>query len=185
MMGAWIPRYRSNLELDRSGFAVYREGVQKGQNPVLTEHSFRDGTISHMENFFECIKTRKEPTAPVETGLPPREPATSATWLTTAVARVYGRRRTLEARHVTMGEKHSGALLRRKPRAAVPTSPNTIFSVSTNGRPSAKCQLPSANCQSLLRGVRACKILQPHRKAERTLRIWLVLSLLSLSCARV
>jgi hypothetical protein len=59
----------ATLKIDRSGFTVYREGVQSGQNPVLAEHSFRDGTISHMENFFECIKTRKEPTAPVETGV--------------------------------------------------------------------------------------------------------------------
>ena len=40
-----------------------------GQNPALSEHSVRDGTISHMENFFECIKSRKEPTAPVEAGV--------------------------------------------------------------------------------------------------------------------
>jgi predicted dehydrogenase len=59
----------ATLKLDRGGFAVYREGVPTGQNPVLTEHSFRDGTISHMENFFECIKSRKEPNAPVETGV--------------------------------------------------------------------------------------------------------------------
>lgn len=59
----------ATLKIDRSGFAVYREGVQNGQNPVLTEHSFRDGTIAHMDNFFECIKTRKEPNAPVEAGV--------------------------------------------------------------------------------------------------------------------
>jgi predicted dehydrogenase len=59
----------ATLKIDRSGFAVYREGVEKGQNPVLTEHSFRDGTITHVENFFECIKTRKEPNAPVEAGV--------------------------------------------------------------------------------------------------------------------
>jgi hypothetical protein len=59
----------ATLKIDRSGFTVYREGVPSGQNPVLTEHSFRDGTISHVENFFECIKTRKEPTAPVEAGV--------------------------------------------------------------------------------------------------------------------
>jgi predicted dehydrogenase len=59
----------ATLKIDRSGFAVYRESVENGQNPVLTEHSFRDGTITHMENFFECIKTRKEPNAPVEAGV--------------------------------------------------------------------------------------------------------------------
>jgi predicted dehydrogenase len=57
------------LKIDRGGFSVHREGVKGDQNPVLTEHSFRDGTITHMENFFECIKTRKEPNAPVEAGV--------------------------------------------------------------------------------------------------------------------
>ena len=59
----------ATLKIDRSGFAVYRESVQDGQNPVLTERSFRDGTITHVENFFECVKSRKEPNAPVETGV--------------------------------------------------------------------------------------------------------------------
>jgi predicted dehydrogenase len=56
------------VKLDRSGFSIYREGVEKG-NPVLTEKSFMDGTTSHMENFFECVKSRKEPNAPVEAGV--------------------------------------------------------------------------------------------------------------------
>ena len=30
-------------------------------------HTFRDGTIDYMENFFfDCIKSRKDPNAPVE-----------------------------------------------------------------------------------------------------------------------
>jgi predicted dehydrogenase len=56
------------LKLTRSGFEIYREGVPRG-NPVLTEHSFEDGTISHMRDFFECIKSRREPNAPLETGI--------------------------------------------------------------------------------------------------------------------
>jgi len=59
----------ATLKIDRSGFSVYREGLQKTENPVLSEKSYRDGTIAHMENFFECIKTRKEPNAPVEAGV--------------------------------------------------------------------------------------------------------------------
>jgi predicted dehydrogenase len=59
----------ATLKIDRSGFGIYREGLQSGQNPILTEESFRDGTITHMQNFFECIKTRKEPNAPVEAGI--------------------------------------------------------------------------------------------------------------------
>ena len=59
----------ATLKIDRSGFTLHREGAGRDQNPVLTERNFRDGTITHMENFFECIKTRKEPNAPVETGV--------------------------------------------------------------------------------------------------------------------
>jgi predicted dehydrogenase len=57
------------LKLTRSGMNVYREGVKSDQNPVLSEHSFRDGTISHMANFFECVRSRREPNAPVEAGV--------------------------------------------------------------------------------------------------------------------
>jgi len=61
----------ATLKVDRSGFAIYREHIDEGegQNPVLSAHSYRDGTIDHMENFFECVKSRKEPNAPVETGV--------------------------------------------------------------------------------------------------------------------
>ena len=59
----------ATLKIDRGGFAVYREGASREQNPVLSERSYRDGTISHMENFFDCVKSRKEPNAPVETGV--------------------------------------------------------------------------------------------------------------------
>ena len=59
----------ATLKIDRSGFGIYREAVPSGQNPILTEESFRDGTITHMQNFFECLKTRKEPNAPVEAGI--------------------------------------------------------------------------------------------------------------------
>jgi hypothetical protein len=59
----------ATLKVNRSGFAVYRERVKDEQNPALTAHSVLDGTISHMENFFECVKSRKEPNAPVETGV--------------------------------------------------------------------------------------------------------------------
>jgi len=59
----------ATLKLDRGGFSLHREGVQGQQNPVASGHSFKDGTIEHMDNFFECIKTRKDPNAPVEAGV--------------------------------------------------------------------------------------------------------------------
>jgi hypothetical protein len=57
------------LKINRGGFTVYREDVPRDQNPVLSAKSYRDGTIDHMENFFACVKSRKEPNAPVETGV--------------------------------------------------------------------------------------------------------------------
>jgi predicted dehydrogenase len=57
------------LKLNRSGFTLHREGVSAKDNPVVRADSFRDGTISHMQNFFDCIKSRKDPSASVETGV--------------------------------------------------------------------------------------------------------------------
>jgi predicted dehydrogenase len=59
----------ATLKINRGAFSVYREGAARDKNPVLTENSYRDGTIDHIENFFDCIKSRKEPNAPVETGI--------------------------------------------------------------------------------------------------------------------
>jgi predicted dehydrogenase len=59
----------ATLKINRSGFTVHRERVEEEKNPALTARSVLDGTISHMENFFECVKSRKEPNAPVETGV--------------------------------------------------------------------------------------------------------------------
>jgi predicted dehydrogenase len=59
----------ATLKITRAGFGVYREGVSREQNPILSERSYRDGTIDHLENFFNCVKSRKEPNAPVETGV--------------------------------------------------------------------------------------------------------------------
>jgi predicted dehydrogenase len=59
----------ATLKLTRGGFTVYREGAPRDRNPVLSASSYRDGTIDHIENFFDCVKSRKEPNAPVETGV--------------------------------------------------------------------------------------------------------------------
>jgi predicted dehydrogenase len=59
----------ATLKLNRSGFGVYHEGVSGRENPVVKADSFRDGTIDHMQNFFDCARSRKEPNAPVETGV--------------------------------------------------------------------------------------------------------------------
>lgn len=59
----------ATLKINRSGFAIYREGVSSKENPVVKADSFRDGTFDHMQNFFDCMKSRREPNAPVETGV--------------------------------------------------------------------------------------------------------------------
>jgi hypothetical protein len=59
----------ATLKINRSGFGVHHEGVTGKENPVVRAESFGDGTITHMQNFFDCIRTRKEPNAPVETGV--------------------------------------------------------------------------------------------------------------------
>jgi hypothetical protein len=56
------------LKLTRGGFEIYREHG-KGEDPVLRERSALDGTITHVGNFFDCVRSRKEPNAPVETGV--------------------------------------------------------------------------------------------------------------------
>ncbi len=56
------------LKIDRGGFHIYREGVRDG-NPVLSERSFEDGTIPHMQNFLDCVRSRKEPHAPIQAGV--------------------------------------------------------------------------------------------------------------------
>ena len=59
----------ATLKLTRSGMSIYHENIGGKENPVMTETSPRDGTIAHMANFFDCLKTRKEPNAPVEAGV--------------------------------------------------------------------------------------------------------------------
>jgi hypothetical protein len=59
----------ATLKINRSGFGIFREGLKDDRNPILSEESFVDGTVTHMQNFFACVKSRKEPNAPVETGI--------------------------------------------------------------------------------------------------------------------
>lgn len=59
----------ATLKITRAGMSIFHENVKADQNPILKEKSFEDGTTAHMRNFFECIKSRKEPNAPVETGI--------------------------------------------------------------------------------------------------------------------
>jgi predicted dehydrogenase len=60
---------QATLKINRGGMSIVHEDVKADRNPVLKEESFEDGTIEHIRNFFDCVKTRQEPNAPVETGI--------------------------------------------------------------------------------------------------------------------
>jgi predicted dehydrogenase len=62
------------LRLHRSGYWLYPELPRYSENPdmdvpVKTAKSTRDGAEYHMENFLDCIRTRKAPNAPVSAGI--------------------------------------------------------------------------------------------------------------------
>lgn len=62
--------HRATMKLNRDGFAIYPEGkVQREQTrwpePELAVQSTADGTIAHMQNFLDCVRSRKTPSAPV------------------------------------------------------------------------------------------------------------------------
>jgi predicted dehydrogenase len=57
------------LKLNRTGFTLHRETAPARTNPVMKADSFQDGTIDHMQNFFDCVRSRREPNAPVEAGV--------------------------------------------------------------------------------------------------------------------
>jgi hypothetical protein len=63
---------KARMDMGREGYRIYpqtespelkasRENIQLG--------SFVPATRSHIRNFLECVKSRKEPNAPVEAGL--------------------------------------------------------------------------------------------------------------------
>ena len=59
----------ATLKLNRGGMSLSRERIPGKSNPILSEASAIDGTTTHMQNFFDCIKSRKQPNAPVEAGV--------------------------------------------------------------------------------------------------------------------
>ncbi len=65
---------KAMMKINRDGFAVYPEGVVPAEKtfyppPVAEMKSTRDGTIDHVRNFLDCVRTRKEPNAPVRTSV--------------------------------------------------------------------------------------------------------------------
>ena len=58
---------KATMLIDNRGFGVYKEPWHDNLEPIIkVVEKVRDE--QHIENFLECIKTRKEPNAPVEIG---------------------------------------------------------------------------------------------------------------------
>jgi predicted dehydrogenase len=62
------------LRLHRAGFWLYPELPRYSENPDMdvpakTVKSTRDGAEYHMENFLDCVRSRKTPNAPVAAGI--------------------------------------------------------------------------------------------------------------------
>jgi predicted dehydrogenase len=63
------------LRINRDGFTVYPEGVVPAEKthyppPLVETKSVRDGTIDHVLNFLDSVRTRRPPNAPVSACLP-------------------------------------------------------------------------------------------------------------------
>ncbi len=62
------------MHLSREGFTVYREGVTRGtnmflQDPEITVKSTGDGTVTNLENWLSCVRSRKLPNAHIRAGV--------------------------------------------------------------------------------------------------------------------
>ncbi len=73
---------KATLKIDRAHLAVYPEGVrwQPDKNypePEIYIRSEHDGTIDHVRNFLDCMRSRKSPNANIEVGFE----AARASWI--------------------------------------------------------------------------------------------------------
>ena len=63
----------ATMRLNRSGYAVFEERSNRSgpllPAPALVVDSQRDGTIDHMQNFLDCVRSRKTPNAPVSSSV--------------------------------------------------------------------------------------------------------------------
>jgi hypothetical protein len=72
--GLMIRGTKAGMRLWRGGFAVYVELARYSENPepsnaILEVPSKQDGTLPHIRNFLECVRTRATPNAGVEVGV--------------------------------------------------------------------------------------------------------------------
>ena len=62
--------HRAMMKLNRDGFAVYPEGKVQRElthlpEPEIAVKSAADGTVAHIQNFLDCVRSRKTPNAPI------------------------------------------------------------------------------------------------------------------------
>jgi predicted dehydrogenase len=72
--GLMLRGTKGAMRLHRSGFTVYNEIPKYSEHyepdsAVMQVKSTHDGTLDHMKNFLECMRTRKDPNASVEIGV--------------------------------------------------------------------------------------------------------------------
>jgi predicted dehydrogenase len=65
---------KAAMRLHRSGFTVYNEMPRYSENyepdnAAMQVRSKADGTLPHMANFLDCMRSRNDPNAPVEAGV--------------------------------------------------------------------------------------------------------------------
>lgn len=63
----------ATMKLTREYLRIYPEG-KNWHSPDKEILSQQDGTITHMSNFLDCVRTRREPNAPIETGVSAARP---------------------------------------------------------------------------------------------------------------
>lgn len=63
----------ATLKIDRTRLAVYPEGVRwssgrQAPEPEIFARSEHDGTLDHVKNFLDCVRSRHTPNAPLQAG---------------------------------------------------------------------------------------------------------------------
>ncbi len=66
--------HEATMRLNRGGFAIFEEQSNRGGRALLPPPAFvvdspRDGTIDHMQNFLDCVRSRKTPNSPVSSSV--------------------------------------------------------------------------------------------------------------------
>jgi len=72
--GLMIRGTKGAMRLHRNGFEIYGEIPRYSEGwmppkPLESVRSDQDGTVDHVRNFLDCIRSRKDPTASVEIGV--------------------------------------------------------------------------------------------------------------------